>query len=189
MEEKAKKKNNRSLIFFYVGLALLIIAVILVILFGLRGETVTFGNNPDPETSSSLSCGSIGFDYPFFSFSEAKKRTIETRAIFNGGDLDTITLTYTLDYDDPETIEKSEASNHATMNILYAKDDLPPDAFDTKYSQLSDSLKFSMSADSSTISKGKAKKYFLLEDIGDAPYRLETLKKAYQQKGLKCEQK
>lgn len=190
MEEKTKTgKRKNSHVLIYVGMILAGVAIILAIVFWLKGETKTYGNYPDPETNASLSCKTVGFSYPFFSYDNAKKRSTEMNAIFNGEELKTMTLVYTLDYDDASEVERSEASNHGTMNKHFYEDGLSADAFDSNYARLSDALKYTISADADKIYNGGGTKYFLLSEAGEPPYSINMVKKVYQKKGFKCEQK
>ena len=189
MEETTKKsKSKTSHKLVYVGIALICIALVLIIMFGLQGETKISGNFPNPEKTSSLHCEVVGHSYPFFTYDNSKKRTIEVDAVFTGNNLDMVALVYTLNYDDEDTIKESEAVNHAAMNKHFAEDNLGHDLFGSTYTVLSDGVKYNISAKADEIKSSEEAKYFLLDGTGseNTSYTIDSMEKIYRQKGLKC---
>lgn len=189
MDNSRDKKRKATHAMYYAGIGLVVVAVVIAIIFLLQGETKTYGEFPDPEKSASLNCEVVGYSYPFFTYDNARKRTTEINAILDGDILKKITLTYTLSYDDAGVITKSEAENHAAMNKQFAEDKLGHDLFGSSYAKLNDGLKYTITTDADGIYNHGGAKYFLIEGAGDAPYSGETMKRVYQQKGFKCEQK
>ena len=189
MEEKSKsKKNKQARMMYYAALVLIILAVVLGVIFWLKGETKIFGEFPNPESYSSITCKSVGFEYPFFTYFNARKNTLEVNIILADNKLEKISLSYMLNYDDENSIIKSETENHSIMNEHFDEDGLRPDAFGSTYAKLSDGLQYSIAVDAKEMNKGGAK-YFLLEDAREASYSGEKIKQIYKDKGMKCEQK
>lgn len=188
MEETAKKnKAKTSHKYLYIGIALICLAIVLIIVFALKGETKVSGNYPSPEKSSSLHCEAVGYSYPFFIYDNSRKRTIDINAIFEDNKLSMISLAYTLTYDDADKIKESEAINHAEMNKRFAEDELGHDLFESTYGVLSDGVKYTISAKPDDIKDEKAAKYFLLDGSSKGSYTMDSMEKTYRQKGLKCQ--
>lgn len=190
MEKTANEhKTKTTNAMYYVGLGLVGIAIVLGIIFWLKGETKTYGEFPNPESASSLNCSAIGISYPFFEYDNSSKRTTEINATFSGDELDKISLEYILTYESSESIVESEGINHGAMNRKFSAEGLGTDAFEATYGRLNDGLKYSIWAKSNTIYKNDAAaKYFLLENIENKPYLKTAVKNAYKQKGFKCEE-
>ena len=186
-EERNEKKMRSSHFFYYLALGLVVIAVVLGVVFWLKGETRTYGEYPSSEPSSSLVCESIGYNYPFFTYNYARKNTLQINVSLDKNELKTISLAYTLNYDSADEIDKSEAKNHAAMNKQFAEDELGHDQFGSNYAKLSDGVKYTIVADADEVYNKGGAKYFLLSEAGDPPFSSDAIVKAYRQKGIKCE--
>ena len=180
--EKLRKKNKSSW-FLIIGIGLLLVAVILAIYFFLRGETKVTGGWPEPETSESLSCEIEGLAYPLFKYDNSNKETTKVDVIFDDDKLKTISLVQQQYYDNSGEIERSEAENHAAMNLRMQDEGLGPDALEMNFARLTDSLKMSLYADAEKIN-GSTVKYFELDGVGK--YDRNTIQMAYEQKGFDC---
>lgn len=167
-----------------IGVILILIAGILLLCFLLKGEVTTSGNWPEPETTESLSCEIIGLDYPFFEFNNSTKETTEINAVFKDDELDTISLVQKLFYDNVDSITKSEAINHASMNLSFADSNLDADAFKANYAKLSDNLKMSLFAERKELNNLSAK-YFLLDEA-HGQYDRPVVETLYTTKGFSC---
>ena len=185
-KEKEEKKRDTLVI---TGVIFLVLAAVFLIWFFLQGQTMIMGDFPEPEVSTSLTCTSNTYSYPFFVYDNSLGRELTVNSVYGDDKLKYISLTYSLKYNSSEAIYESEAQNHAEMNILFSNDRLEADAFGAKYSRMSGEMQFSIFANADTINTNVGRKYFLLEGAGQGPYSLKTVESLYKQKGLKCEQK
>lgn len=184
-EESSVKvnKNNKTSWLLMAGIGLILIVVVLIFFFFMQGETKTSGGWSETEISESMSCEAEGLAYPLFKYDNANKKTTKITAIFNSGKLKTISLVQQQYYDDEDAIVRSEAENHAAMNLLMQEEGLGPDALGMNFAKLTNNLKMSLFADDSKLNGGTAK-YFELDDA--SKYDMATMQAVYEQKGFKC---
>ncbi|MBR3248740.1 hypothetical protein IKF89_01785 [Candidatus Saccharibacteria bacterium] len=180
---KKVKKKSKTNWYLTIGISLLLTAVVLAICFFMQGETKTSGDWPELETSESLSCEVEGLAYPLFKYDNSDRKTTKVSMVLNNGKLRTISLVYQLYYSDSSKIERSEAENHAAMNLRMQDEGLGPDALGMNFARLADSMKMSLYADASALNGGTVK-YFELDNV--SKYDLGTLRTAYEQKGFGC---
>lgn len=178
----------KKLKYFGATLAIvLLVVVIVVVVIKMHGEVKTSGSTPADVTAQSLLCESNIVKYPIFTYGNANSRNTKINASFYDNKLNSISLTYTLYYDNADRIKASDANNHAAMNISFGSDGLDADAFNAHYSRMSDSLQMGIYA-SSTEFNSVAAKYFLIEQKEDKnlPQTLTDFQKAYAEKGFNC---
>lgn len=169
-----------------IGTSLLLTAIVLILCFFLQGETKVTDDGGMVESSKSLACEVEGAQYPFFDYDNSTKKTTKINAVFNGDKLDTISLIHELYYNSSDEIVRSEAENHATLNLKTQGEGLGPDAFGANYAKLADRLKFSMYAKAEKL-KYETVKYFELDWVESGTYNLPTMEKIYTEKGFDCE--
>ena len=174
---------------FAVTLGVVVIIIVLIML--MNGSTTTSGGGSSSEATRSLACTSESFDYPIYTYDYSTKKETVITATFNDDRLNRISLTHTLYYSSEEQIERSEAVNHAAMNISFANNNLEPDSFGANYRTLvSDpsalSLAMTMTTQADNIREEGAK-YFMLQDVTNKDYTLEDLRTTYRNAGFKCE--
>ncbi len=169
-----------------IGTSLLLTAIVLILCFFLQGETKVTDDGGTVESSKSLACEVEGAQYPFFDYDNSTKKTTKINAVFNGDKLDTISLIHELYYNSSDEIVRSEAENHATLNLKTQGEGLGPDAFGANYAKLADRLKFSMYAKAEKL-KYETVKYFELDWVESGTYNLPTMEKIYTEKGFDCE--
>ncbi len=184
-EKPKKRKKSKTNWPATIGTSLLLTAIVLIICFFLQGETKVTNNDVAVEASKSLACEVEGAQYPFFKYDNATKKTTKVNAIFNGDKLDTISLIQELYYNSSDEIVRSEAENHAALNLKTQGEGLGPDAFGANYAKLSDRLKFSMYAKAEQL-KYETVKYFELDWVESGTYNLPTMEKIYTEKGFDC---
>lgn len=182
-----KKKSNTGII---VCLIVFIIAILGLILFFLtRGKTTTSGNYPDNVSDESLVCSGENIDYPFFTYDNAIKKTAEIKALFSNNELKSIALTYSLYYNDVQSITASEAHNHAAMNKSFGEIGLnKADAYNAKYAKMEDRMQMSLYASGSEIDDTALKYFFIDTNHGETPNTVADVKAVYEEKGLQCEE-
>lgn len=184
-EKRRKNRRGKTNWPATIGTTLLLTAIVLIICFFLQGETKVTNNDVAVEASKSLACEVEGVQYPFFDYDNSTKKTTKINAIFNGDKLDTISLIQELYYNSSDEIVRSEAENHAALNLKTQGEGLGPDAFGANYAKLSDRLKFSMYAKAEQL-KYETVKYFELDWVESGTYNLPTMEKIYTEKGFDC---
>ena len=108
--KKAKVKPEKSpKPFLRLGIVLVIfIALIIVVLYFLRGKTTTTNEQIPTVKSTSLSCFSDSFVYPIFTYDGAKSRELSIKMIFSEDTLKSVALEYSLFYDSVELIREAK---------------------------------------------------------------------------------
>lgn len=183
-DTKKTKKRIGSEVFVAAGMFLVIVAVVLLLAFFLRGQTTVSGENPDVKSTISLNCVSNDYKYDFFPYDNSDNKNLKIDIIFENEKVSSASLVYMLYYQDVESITESDAENHASMNINFSKDGLEADALNANFSKLSDGLKMSLYANIEDINDVTSK-YFLL-DYFDNGYTIKNIQRVYESKGLIC---
>lgn len=178
------KKRIGSEVFVAIGMFLVIVAVVLLLAFFLRGQTTVSGENPDVKSTISLNCVSDDYKYDFFPYDNSDNKNLKIDIIFENEKVSSASLVYMLYYQNAENITESDAENHASMNINFSKDGLEADALNANFSKLSDGLKMSLYANIEDINDVTSK-YFLL-DYFDKGYTIKNIQRIYESKGLIC---
>lgn len=178
------KKRIGSEVFVAAGMFLVIVAVVLLLAFFLRGQTTVSGENPDVKSTISLNCVSNDYKYDFFPYDNSDNKNLKIDIIFENEKASSASLVYMLYYQNAENITESDAENHASMNINFSKDGLEADALNANFSKLSDGLKMSLYANIEDINDVTSK-YFLL-DYFDRGYTIKNIQRIYESKGLIC---
>lgn len=185
--ESEKPEKEPTHIFLKFGLIILVlVAIVLVIIYFLHGKTTTTSEKIPNVKSVALSCASDSFIYPIFVYDGSKSRGLEVKMIFSEEELKSISLGYSLLYDSADLVQASEAHNHAAMNISFGKNNLEADAYNAKYTILSDRMRMNLYAPSSKLDE-TAKLYFLIDGDGTFPKSVQELRKNYESQGFACE--
>ena len=180
-------KKTIKIVSIILTITAIIIAAMVILLYFLRGNTTTITNEVEPFSNDSLSCTSAQITYPFFKNNNAEAQTTRIDLIFANNKLSTIALSYILYYDNKNTVIASEAINHANMNHSFYDNHLGSDAFNAKYTKMSDSLRFNLYAHDSDINPASAK-YFLinLTNVQTMPTTLTDYQIMYEEQGMTC---
>ena len=178
---KKKKKNTGILIIGTVFVAIIIILLI----FLMQGKTTTSGNYPENMSDEALSCEANNIDYPIFTYDNAIKKEAKVNILFSKDKIKSISLSYSLYYNDEEKIIGSEAHNHAAMNISFGKNSMGADALNANYAKLEDKMRMSLYASGSDITTITLK-YFLI-NTESIPDKITDYEDIYKDKGFKCE--
>ncbi|MBR3248735.1 hypothetical protein IKF89_01760 [Candidatus Saccharibacteria bacterium] len=169
------------------GMTLIIIAIVLIFYFWLRGETKVTGEWAGAQATKSLTCEGEGIEYPIFTYDNTVKKTTKINAVFTETDnLDMISLRQAMYYNDSNAINASEVYNHAAMNLSFADSGMNPDALNASYAVLPDGMKMTLYASSSQLGS-PAMKYFLLGNLSNSTnYTLSEIQAIYEKLGLTC---
>ena len=176
--EKEEQKNKG---FYLAGFLLVVAAVILVIVFLMRGETRTYGEYADPESNESISCELEGFQYPFFTRDGADSKLTKIKISFYNRGIKSISLTQILSYSSDELAAASSTINHAAMNNSFSNI-LGADALGANYNVSDGKMRFTIYVDEKDYNQ-LSKKYFLVNgDPGD----IDDFAENYAEQGFDC---
>lgn len=182
----AHEEKSRASIYLVIGIILIIVAVIAILPFLIRGSTIASGSYPEPESSESITCEGTDLTYPAIDPRDASRTAAKITATFKKDILGSIALTYSLYYDTTDRINASLNTNHANLNLATQKEGLGSDIFNLHFNKLSDRLEFHLYTEAKDISATSAK-YLLLDTYPDTgTYTKSLIESAYQSTGLKC---
>lgn len=179
-------KSSYSRWLSVIGIVLIVASVILLIGFGLKGQTKVSGNYPDDIKSISLKCVSSTTIYPFFAYDNAVSRNTSVNILFADNKLSTISLTSELNYSDDTSINASYSHNHAAMNKAFAEEGLGADSFSARYTKSKDKMIMSLYAKSSDLNYNSMK-FFLADNVNPSS-NMEEFENNYNKQGFTCEQ-
>ena len=97
MEEKQQPKNDHNWILVLLGSLMVVAAIVLTLLFLMRGKTTTVDPGTEVTTTESITCESTTTIYP--TITGGHLISFKINAIFDNDKLDTISLTYKLRYE------------------------------------------------------------------------------------------
>lgn len=180
--EKEKKKYSSTII---IG-TFLLATIIILIIFLSSSKTTISGQYPDVKNNDTLTCKANGVNYPFFTYDNSVEKNIKINVLFVEDNVRSISLIYSLYYNDNSAIVASEAHNHAAMNINFANDGLKPDALGATYSRLDDNMKMSLFLYSSEFTD-VSKKYILVDNENVLPKSIEDFRRNYEKQNFECE--
>lgn len=171
MEDNSPMKNHRRIDkkgrLYVVGLMFILVAIVLMVVFFLNGETWVNGSWEGIKVTETVTCESDAVAYPIFSYNNADGRLLRIVATFTNKTLDNISLMYQLKYSNTTLAEKSDAENQAAMNISFGNNGFHAYAFNTKFSNINGVFQMTLYAKSEELNDN-ALKYFLLDDLQDA---------------------
>lgn len=187
--EKESKQRKMTTNMFIISLTLTLIAIVLFIVFNLKGEEKTSGDFVDIESAVSVTCEAEGVDYPLFDSSGATEKRITTKMVADGATIHDISLVNELYFGSEEAVIESRDRNHFSLNKSFEIDVLEPDEYDAMYSTFDDHYKVSLFASSGDINN-KALKYFMLDELdkSDDGYSYSDAIDIYEKYGFKCKE-
>jgi len=177
------KKSDYKWICLIFGFVFIVVALILAVLFLMKGSKTFTDDGVDYSMVESITCSNEEMIYPFFKYDNAKTRTIKINMILENNKMDKISLIVNLYYDDVKQIEHSSVENHAAMEQYFYEDSMNASAFDINFSSLDDAVQMVLNARAKDLN-GINAKYFLIESV--AGYTKETLIKNYNNQGFSC---
>lgn len=182
------KKRDVPLVIATAILALIVL-VFLTIVFRFFNHDVTMsGVNKQKENYSSLICSSEAIKYPFFINDNPDSTNLKLNLIFFDNKLKSMAVEYNLYYSSLEDASKSEAKNHATMNISFSEDSLPADAFSATYSITDSQLRLNLFTEVVDSLSDKEMKYFMInsKNTYTIPATIEDFRRTYKNIGFDC---
>lgn len=173
---------SQRFVLIVAGIGLIILAVILLILFLLQGDTKYSEGEGSASVTASITCTDQDAVYPFRTAPGGG--VMKIHAIIDDDKMKTVSLVYRLYYDDHSVIEGQTTRLNADMNRAFHESGLGADALNVTYSSFDDSVQMTLYAHDEDINNNTAK-FFLLEDAsGD--YKKDEIMRIYDEKGFDC---
>lgn len=168
------------------GVFLCVLAIISLFVFLMRGNTTISGNYPENVKDNSIICNSDNFDYPFFRYDNSLEKNAKISILFNDDSFKSISLVYTLFYNNEIGAKTSETQNHAAMNINFGESGLGGDSFSAHYNINGNKMTMNIYATSSDLQAMHGNKYFLIDNL-PLESSIEQYKKHLEKQGFACE--
>ena len=165
------------------GVAFIIVAVVLLFLFLLQGETKTTGGWHGAETTESLSCKANNLPYPIYESNNVSNSTTQINAIFNSSILDSISLLRKTNYANADIAKIENDALMAAMDTNFGKNGMKAFALNATFSTDINTAQMSLYVKQDGLNN-KSMKYFMLDKL---PTKIDDYQKAYQAIGFKCE--
>lgn len=179
-----KIKHSRWLV--PLGASLCTLAIILLFVFLMKGTTTVSGSYPENVKDNSVICNSSGLSYQFFRYDNSSEKDAKISILFNGDNLKSISLVYTLLYSNEIGAKTSEAQNHAAMNIHFGEDGLGGDSFSAHYNINGNKMTMNIYATPSDLRTTYGSKYFLIDGL-PLESSIEQYKNHLEKQGFTCE--
>lgn len=178
--------KNRKNWLIVASLFLILLAIVITIVFLLKGSMVKTGEWNRMRTTETVTCESSKITYPIYKYDNTDNRLLKIITTFANNNLDKISLRYQLKYDDATLARKSDAENQAAMNHSFNDNGLEPYAFYAKYSNINNVFQMTLYAKSEDLNKDTLK-YFMLDALKNTnDYTKDSVVEAYTNKGLDC---
>lgn len=179
---QGKKKTRILLIMGFIMIGL---AVILILIFFLRGKTTVTGEFPKSVADSSMKCAGDNIEYPFIHYNEpVTQSTTSANIVFKGEKIGEISLLLADRFSDERAASAGASVAHADMNQSFASNGLIADALSAGY-QVSDStLKMNLFAPADELDRNSSQ-YFLLDSAMRSKSMAE-IKTYYEEHGFIC---
>lgn len=164
-----EKKESQTRILRKICAVILIVAICALVIFliikWLNSENITrFGDSPEATKSFALVCVNDDAEYPYYNYEGATRHETKITAMFTDDKLKSISLANTLFFDNVDDVVRSEALNHAAMNLSFAENHLGLALFSAAYARLEDRMVGSIYTASDDFRDGVAP-YYLLEKL------------------------
>lgn len=178
-ESKKHKENNRLT---KVGLSLIFVAVILLILYFLHGETTIEKGYLGIDGSDAFSCSANDVDYFFTDSPQSFGNTVTINAIFLNDELRNIFIIYSLLY--AEEIDSLHGTSRLgiAMDKEFGKNSINPDNFNATYSTHDKRAQMTMYAKADEINTITGK-YFMTNGIAKT---YQVMLNEYINAGFEC---
>ena len=166
------------------GILLIIISIILIAVFLLKGQTTVTGQNGSITTVKSLVCETDNPEYQFLSYDNSDKKNAKVSVLFNANGINSISLLFTLHYSDSKAVDSSRAINSANLYIFYGEDGLPANSFSKSLSSDNEKVTISLYASRDDFNS-MTSKYFMadgLEENSD----IEDFERSYTKQWFVC---
>ena len=176
-----KKQYKRAMVtILFMGF---IVALAVFLFFALEGSSEISGEYPEPQHSTALICESDKLSYPFFDYDGSNAKNTKITAIFDQDEINSISLTHTLYYDDRKAVLSSEALNHAAYNHGLSDYGFNADSFSAVFSKIENRLQLSIYVSKDEMEANTLRFFFL---NGAFPTNIEETKSEYEELGFSC---
>ena len=183
MNKSSEKRNINWILILCAGL-LLVLAVVLIILFLIQGETTYTASSGDVEVTQSVTCKSSELAYPFLPSNGENSHELEVSVVISKDKLESAYLTYKQSFGTNERAERASDTNSVAIAKAFAEDNIGYESLGKKISTLTKASQLSLYANRNELNAITAK-YFLLDGLAGS-YSVNSITKAYNGKGLDC---
>ena len=180
MKNKLRLKNNTYLI---IGSVLLVIAVLLILWFLLKGETKVAGGWTIDEKKDSLVCEIFNKKYPLFEYTNDDSNNTRINVVFSSKNIDSISLTHTQYLDSERKKTDSYNINNGAMSSQFGSDGLSARDYGLNFSKFDGGLQMSIFVNNGNFGPRSAK-YFLLDGLNS--FDSASVERKYEDQGFKC---
>ena len=191
MEIETKEQQNRKqtghtwLRAIIAILSLAALSALLVYL--MKGSQTHSGEYPANVRRESLSCEIDNTAYPLIPSLSGENSSLRITAVFNGNvSLKSISLAYTVPFEDREAVESAENITHAEFAENLSDAGFKTTDLGNKFSRFDDRLMFSLYAENNQLTKASAP-FFMLSESKTLPSNLQSFRKNYEAQGFKCQ--
>lgn len=169
----------------YLNLAacvFVLIALVLILLFLLKGETSTTGQYPENDKSETLACTIEELKYPFLTDGSIVGENATVKMIFTDDNVDAVSFVLRVIYSSNSAAHVGSARLHADMNTSFGST-LGPDALGARYTVDGNVSQLSLYGKKTDINSN-SRKYLL---INNEIFTKQEFAKNYVDQGFKCE--
>lgn len=187
-KKKSEKKNKTRIIKLIVFFSILI-GIVLVLFFFLRGTNTTSGRFPDNIKNISLDCSSNSTTYSYTDKVNPKATEMKITMVFYGEqNLSSASLKYTMNFETPHDAGVAESVTHAQFAKALASSGLKFEEFDNKFSIIDNNLVLTLYFPK-TITDEKTGSFFLVKNLPEEnrlPKSLREYQKNYESQDFIC---
>lgn len=184
-DKSVKRKKAERIALMAMGGVLLVIAMVLLVIFLIRGQTKIQGGNPEPVGSTALSCESSITKYPFFEDDNATARNLRVNAILENDKVKSISLFYKLTYKTESRAAKEKDLLRAAISTALQNSGVGVNVINDTYVSDGTELTMNLYLNGSKLDE-VTEGYFMLDNTSGAEYNMVNLQKMLAAKGLKC---
>lgn len=148
------------------GIALVVIAIVLLFVFLLHGEKNVSIESDNDSNSSLLSCYKDNANYAFLNTNNTLSKKARVDIIFNNDSAKTFSLKYDMQFSSIDLVSSSDANNRFIIGEYFARDGLAFDALGISFSNYDKNLLFILFANRNEINS-ISKKYFYMKNLAE----------------------
>ncbi|MBR3204492.1 hypothetical protein IKF81_02300 [Candidatus Saccharibacteria bacterium] len=168
---------------------ILLLAIIIIIFYLLRGKNTISGQYPENIRNESLSCEKEKSDYEKANLKEIENSDIKINIIFNDKKaVKSISLIYTAIFPTEKDAYATEAVSHAFFNKSLEASGYSASKFSNKYARYDNKLILSLTANGNEIDSFSAPFFMIKTNEGDEVNmnNLESYRSMYESQGFTC---
>ena len=167
-----------------IGIALIIVATVLLFIFLLRGEKNVSTKPNNNSNNLLLSCHKNNADYTFFDTNNTTSKKARIDIIFDNDTAETFSLKYDMQFPSKNLALLSDANNRFNIGKYFAEDGLTFNALGVSFSNYDKNLLLTLFAGKNEINS-VSKKYFYMKGLAENS-TAEQYKEHFINQGFEC---